>query len=175
MKLNNYTSLEQINQDDLYLFMTTTLFEIQTKNENDIILKNLLSKETLNEIIKNIEWNLINVSEEKFVELLNEQIDKLNRKKPILSDNIKLKTYLSTGLVDIKYCLDYNNFSEYEELKKDYVININYITGSNYTIVLEQKGFDLISGIDIKEALNILKREIINRAKERNIQNQIQF
>ena len=62
-------------------------------------------------------------------------------------------TYSSTGLEDIKYTLDFKSFEEFVELKKDFDIKINYISGSVYSIILNQKEFDLVGSNSIDDAI----------------------
>ena len=172
IKIYKVNLSEKINDDLLHTFMCNTLFKIQQELENDYILEKIFNKETLSEIINLINYNLI--SNEEFISVLNDYIDnKVNRIKPELNENIKLMTYLCSGLADIKYTLDYKSFSEYIELDKDYEIKINYISGSNYSIILEQRDFELTNNNTIENALLLIKKEIKKRAVEKNIQNQI--
>lgn len=175
MKINNITELNKINQDELHNFMCNTLFEIQTEFENDYLLEKITNKETNNEIIESIDFESISpITCEEFKKNLNEHIDKkINRIKPELTETIKLMTYSATGLADIKFALDYKSFNEYSELEKDFDIKINYISCSVYSIILNQKDFDLIGQFTINDAILLIKKQIKQRAIEKQIQNQI--
>ena len=175
MKLYNFDSLEQINEIKLYEFMNLTLWKIQLDYENEYILEKILNKKINIEINNSINFDYDNfITKDHFTQVLNDYIkNKINRIKPELVENIKLMTYNSSGLADIKYSLDFKNFMEYEKIVKDFDIKINYISGSNYSIILEQKEFDLTSDITINDALLLIKKEIKNRSNEKSIQNQI--
>ncbi len=175
MKINNITEPNKINQDDMHNFMCNTLFEIQTEFENEYIMEKITSKETNNEIIESIDFDSIpNITLDVFKKNLDEYIDKkINRTKPELTETIKLMTYNSTGLADIKYSLDFKSFNEFIELEKDFEIKINYISGSVYSIILNQKDFDLVGQYSIEDAILVLKKEIKTRAIEKQLQNQI--
>ncbi len=175
MKIKNITEPNKIDQDDMHNFLSNTLFEIQTEFENEYLMEKITNKETNNEIIESIDFDSIpNITCDMFKKNLDEYIDKkINRTKPELTETIKLMTYNCTGLADIKYALDYKSFNEYMELEKDFDIKINYISSSIYTIILNQKDFDLIGQSPIEDAILILKKEIKARALEKQLQNQI--
>lgn len=175
MKINNIIELNKINQDQLHNFMCNTLFELQTEFDNDYLLEKITNKETNNEIIESIDFESITpITCEEFKNNLNEYIDKkINRTKPELTETIKLMTYSANGLSDIKFALDYKTFNEYNELEKDFDIKINYISCSVYSIILNQKEFDTISKYSINDAILLLKKQIKQRAIEKQIQNQI--
>ena len=174
MRVKNIDRLDKINETQLYDFMCVSLFEIQKEFENEYICEKLLNKETNLEILNCIDYDLVGLSIEEFKKILDEYIDnKINRTKPELSETIKLMTYSSSGLADLKYSLDYKSFAEFEEFSKDFEIKINYITGSVYSIIVEQKDFDLTGTIIIEDVLSIIKKEIKKRAMEKQLQNQI--
>jgi translation initiation factor 2 alpha subunit (eIF-2alpha) len=175
MKINNITEPNKIDQEDMHSFLSNTLFEIQTEFENEYIQEKIINKETNGEIIELINFDSIpNITPDILKKNLDEYIDKkINRTKPELTETIKLMTYNSTGLADIKYTLDYKSFDQFNQLKEDFEININYISGSVYSIILNQKDFDLIGLNSIDDALLILKKEIKNRAELKRLQNQI--
>lgn len=174
MKLNNFNSLEQINDEDIHSFMCGSLFEIQTEYENNFIFEKILAKNTYQELIDFIDFETIGFSKEDFQKAFDEHIDnKIIRKKPEINETIKLKTYNSNGLSDIKYSMDFKSFPEYNNLEKDFDIKINYITGSIYSIGINQKEYELIGSNSISDTLLIIKNEIIKRAVEKKIQNQI--
>lgn len=179
MKINNIIQLEKINQDDMYNFMSNTLFEIQTKFENVYLIEKITNKETNSEIIESIDFDIDfdciqTVTKDEFKKNLDEYIDKkINKNKPELTETIKLMTYSADGLSDIKYTLNFKSFTEFNELKKDFDIKINYISGSVYSIILNQKDYDLIGKYSIDDAILLLKKEIKNRAIEKQLQNQI--
>lgn len=174
MKINNTTNVNEIDQDDLHNFMCHTLFEIQTEFENEYLIEKIISKDTNMEIIESIDFESINFSPDEFKKILDEHIDKkINRTKPELNETVKLMTYSATGLEDLKYSMDYKNFDNYELLKKDFDIKINYISASAYSIILTQKDFDLLGEISIEDAIILIKKEIKKRAEEKKMQNQI--
>ena len=177
MKINNIIELEKINQEDLYNFMCNTLFEIQTEFENNYLLEKIINKDTNTEIIESIDFTFDsnqNITFDLFKKNLDEYIDKkINRTKPELTETIKLMTYSSTGLADIKYALDFKSFNEFIDLEKDFDIKINYISSSAYLIILNQKNYDLTTQNSIEEAILLIKKEIKKRSIEKQIQNQI--
>ena len=174
MKLNNFTSLEHFVDDELYNYMCCTLFELQQQHENAYLFEKILNKEMNLEIIQSINFDSWNFNQDEFMKILNEHIDtKVNKKKPELVETIKLKTYNTMGLYDIKYSMDYKNFNEYLELSKDFDIKINYSSCSCYSIILLQKDYELIGSNSINDAISIIKKEISKRANEKNILNQI--
>lgn len=181
VKLKNFDNNKiEINQEELYNFMCGTLFHIQLNlnNDNNYINEKILYKDTNLEILNFIDLELIdnfnNLSIEKIKDILDEYIGtKINRIKPQKMETIKLMTYSITGLSDLKYTLDFKTFPEYSNLINDFEIKINYITGSIYSIIMEQKNYELEANINIDEAFIIIKKEIKKRAIEKYIQNQI--
>jgi len=174
MKLNNIDNLININWDNLYEFMCETLWKIQVEFENEYLIDKILNKELNSEIINLIGIDSLDINIDQFKQVLGEYIEtKINRTKPELNETIKLMTYSSTGLVDIKYTLDYKNYLFYNELEKDFNIKITYIASSVYSIIMEQYDFDLVGSIQIDDALLMIKKEIKQRAVEKSIQNQI--
>ena len=163
-----------INDDELYNFMCYTLWEIQEHFENQEILNKLLSKNANKEILELINYESINNNIDNIKEIIDNYIDtKLDRVKPTVHDTFKLISYGLTGLSDIKYALDYETFPEINTLLNDYEIKISYIASSQYSIELYQKDYFVSSGYHINDALRLIKEQIIIRAKEKNIQNQI--
>ncbi len=174
MKTKNINGLDKINDDELYNFMCFTLWEIQTEFENEYIIEKILNKDTNNEILESIDSESLNMSPIDIKTILDEYINtKINRTKPELTESIKLMTYSSTGLADIKYAMDYKSFNEYSDLVKDFQICINYISGSVYSVNIAQLDFDLNGQTQIDDALLLIKKEIKKRAIEKQIQNQI--
>ena len=174
MKINDITNPEKINDVNLYEFICTTLFQIQNEFENEYIIEKILNKETNIEILETIDYEQLEITYEQFKLIVNEYIDtKINRIKPQLTETIKLMTYSSTGLTDIKYSLDYKSFDIYNKILVDFEIKINYISGSVYSLQIEQKEFDLKENITIEDAIMNIKKEIKNRVTEKSIQNQI--
>lgn len=174
MKIKNI-SVDNVDQDDLHKFLCYTLFEVQTEFENSYILEKIINKDTNTEILDAIDFDSLKKScLEEFKNILDDYIDKkINRTKPELTETIKLMTYNSTGLADIKYSLDFKTFEEYNNLNKDFEIKINYITSSAYSIIIIQKDFDLNGNNTIEEAITIIKKEIKKRTTDKQIQNQI--
>ena len=174
LKKNNIT-IEKINHEEYHNFLCITLFEIQTEFENNYLIEKLTNKDTNNEIIETIDFDLLEgFNKNQFKIILDEYIDKkINRIKPELSETIKLMTYCATGVADIKYTLDVKTFNEYDNLEKDFDIKINYITGSAYSIIILQKDFDLKGNKTIEDTNIFIKEEIKKRAIEKQIQNQI--
>jgi translation initiation factor 2 alpha subunit (eIF-2alpha) len=175
MKINNITLPEKINPDELHKFLCGTLFEVQTKFDNDYLLQKIINKDTNNEIIESFDIDFLEgMSYEKFKKNLDEHIDKkINRIKPELTENINLMTYSATGLADIKYILDFKSFDEIIDLEKDFEIKINYMTGSVYSIIINQKDFDIQGEKSINDVNILIKKEIKKRATEKQVQNQI--
>lgn len=176
MKIKNIT-IDKINQDDMHQFMCKTLFEIQTEFENDYLIEKLVNKETNIEILDSIDFDTLKdeeIEKEKFKFILDEYIDKkINRTKPELTETIKLMTYNCSGLADIQYTLNFKSFENYDNFKKDFEININYMASSVYSIIIQQKNFDLMGNNSIENVIKLLKQEIKKRAVEKQIQNQI--
>jgi len=174
MKLYNIEIPKFIDEDKLYNFMCETLWELQNNYENDLIIEKLLNKDNNAEILKIINYEEKNYTLEKIKSIIDEYIDtKLNRIKPFITENIKLMSYSIDGLDNIKYALNYISFENYESLKIDFDIKINYIAGSSYSIIIEQKDFDLSGSINIEEAINLIKNEIKLRSTNKSIQYQI--
>lgn len=174
MKIYNIV-IEKISQEELHKFLCLTLFELQTEFENEHLLSTLVNRETNNEIIDSIDFDSIEeLNREQFKSVLDDYIDKkINRSKPELSDTIKLMTYSATGVADIKYTLDFKSFENFDELKADFDIKINYMTSSIYSIIICQKDFDIKGNKTINEVNTFIKQEIKKRAIEKNLQNQI--
>lgn len=175
MKINNITELNKINQEDMHDFLSKTLFSIQTEFENEYLIEKITNKETNHEIVESIDFSEIsNMNVEIFKKYLDDHIDKkINKNKSELNETIKLMTYSISGLADIKYALDFKSFDEFNELDKDFDIKINYIHGSVYSIIINQRDFDLIGQFSIDNAIFLLKKEIKKRAIEKQLQNQI--
>lgn len=174
MKVKNVDRLDKISDEQLYDFMCVSLFEIQKEFENEYICEKLLNKDTNLEILESLDVELIGISIGELKKILDDYIDnKINRTKPELSETIKLLTYSSNGLSDLKYSLDYKSFEKFEEYSKDFEIKINYISGSIYSILIQQKELDLSGNIVIEDVLSMIKHEIKKRALEKKIQNQI--
>lgn len=174
IKYKNLANSDEINNDSMYDFMNRTLWEIQTEYEDEYILEKLLNKDTNNEILDVIDYNSWDLTIEQLKNIVDFHIDtKINRVKPELIDTIKLLTYHSTGLADIKYSMNFMDFPQFNLLNADFDIKINYITGSTYTINISQRDFDLMGTNSIEDALILLKQNIKSRAIEKNIQNQI--
>jgi translation initiation factor 2 alpha subunit (eIF-2alpha) len=174
MKIYNQ-GIEKISQEELHKFLCLTLFELQTEFENEYLMEKLVDKETNSEIIDSIDFDSIEgLGREQFKSVLDDYIDKkINRTKPEITETIKLMTYSSTGVADIKYTLDFKSFENFDELKADFDIKINYMTSSAYSIVIAQKNFDLKGNKTINEINTFIKQEIKKRAVEKQIQNQI--
>lgn len=167
--------IEKISQEELHKFLCLTLFELQTEFENEHLLSNLINKETNKEIIDSIDFDSIEgLDGEQFKSVLDDYIDKkINRTKPETTETIKLMTYSATGVADIKYTLDFKSFENFDELKVDFDVKINYMTGSVYSIIISQKDFDLKGNKTINDVNTFIKQEIKKRAIEKQIQNQI--
>ena len=167
--------IEKISQEELHKFLCLTLFELQTEFENEHLLSKLINKETNKEIIDSIDFESIEgLNDEQFKLVLDDYIDKkINRTKTETTHTIKLMTYSATGVADIKYALDFKSFENFDELKADFDVKINYMTGSVYSIIVSQKDFDLKGNKTINDVNTFIKQEIKKRATEKNLQNQI--
>lgn len=167
--------IEKISQEELHKFLCLTLFELQTEFENEHLLSKLINKETNKEIIDSIDFDSIEgLDGEQFKSVLDDHIDKkINRTKPETTETIKLMTYSATGVADIKYTLDFKSFENFNELRADFDVKINYMTGSVYSIIISQKDFDLKGNKTINDVNTFIKLEIKKRAEEKKIQNQI--
>ena len=75
-------------------------------------------------------------------------------------------TYGLDGLNDIKYTLDFKNFSFYPNVSELFDIEITYTSATNYALAIEQKEFGMGQ---IDECLSLLVNEISSRAKERDV------
>jgi translation initiation factor 2 alpha subunit (eIF-2alpha) len=176
MKYYNVTIYEEIDDIELHNFMIWSLWTIQEEFENDEIVEKILNKNTNKELIDKINYENIGVgiSNTIFTNIINNYIDdKVNRIKPEISDIVKLTTLSLNGLDDIKYSLNYKNFSFYEELQKDFDIKIMCTTSSVYSIEIKQLEFDLNRSIEIADALTMIKNEIKTRSDEKSIKNKI--
>jgi translation initiation factor 2 alpha subunit (eIF-2alpha) len=138
-------------------------------------LSKLINKEKNKEIIDSIDFESIEgLNGEQFKSVLDDYIDKkINRTKPEITDTIKLMTYSATGIADIKYTLDFKSFENFDELKADFDVKINYMTSSAYSIIISQKDFDLKGNKTINDVNTFIKQEIKKRAIEKNLQNKI--
>lgn len=176
MKIKNTDKPELINNDDLHNFLCNSLFKIQSESNdnNELVIEKILSKDSNLEILNLMNWNGMEYSCDIFKNILDEYIDnKINRIKPERTETIKLMTYSLTGLADIKYVLNFKSFEEYNKLINDFDIEINYISGSVYSINIKQKNFDTSIPDTIDDIMFILKKEIKKRAIEKQMQNQI--
>lgn len=174
MKLNQIENPENIDELKLYDYMCLTLWEIQTEFENEYLIERLISKDTNNEILDLIDFETLNITNEKFKKILDEYIDtKINRIKPEINETIKLMTYSADGLKELKYTLDFKNYPFIKTLEKDFDIKILYISSSTYSLIIKQNEFDLTESNSIDEAVLMIKEEIKKRAIEKSIQNQI--
>lgn len=168
-KLTNVDTIEKISDDELHPFLCETLFQIQdiSKHDNQIIYTMLLDKEQNHEILlyieyENIKWNLDN-----FKEIIDIYIDtKINVKKSSENINFRMLSYEINGNNDIKYTLDFKNFDFFPDISKDFDIQINYVSASNYSMILNQKEFNIG---DIHSCINLLVTEINKRALEKKI------
>jgi translation initiation factor 2 alpha subunit (eIF-2alpha) len=168
MKLNNYDSIDLIDQEQLYNYMMYTLWEIQENfDDNQIILDILFNKDKNDSILDIIKYDNIEFNLEQIKKIVDHYIDtKLNVVKPSIIKNIKLLSYKINGLDDIKYALNYKSFELYEKIFNDFNIEINYLTNSDYSITLNQKDFN---NADINFALDIIYNEIKKRTSEKEI------
>ena len=168
MKYNDIKNPNEINKDNLHDFLCDTIWDIEENFDYDNINENLLSKNNNQEIINTLKSNSIDIDKLKL--LLDDYIDnKLFHAKPTFNSNIKLLSYNIKGLDDIKYVLDLTTLSQYNNIIQDFIINITYMTNSNYSINIEQKEYENIFNFTIKDIFEIIKNEIINRATEKQI------
>jgi translation initiation factor 2 alpha subunit (eIF-2alpha) len=182
-KVNNFDKNNEfqklINEDELYSFMCSTLWQIQEHYETNEILDKILSKNFNRDILQLINFNGIDIvyndenpiTIDSFKSIIDNYIDtKLNRVKPTISETIKLKSFCIDGVKDIKYALDFESFPNIQPLLNDFEIKISYIASSQYSIEMKQKDYFVSSGYKIDDALKFIINEIGLRAKEKNVQ-----
>ena len=168
-KLLNIDSIESILEEELHPFLCETLFEIQeeTKLDNQVILSILFDKEKNHEILSNIDYDNITWNLTQFKEIIDNYIDtKINVKKSTETINFRMLSYEINGNSDIKYALDFEKFDFFPQISQDFDIQINYASASNYSMVLNQKEFNMG---EIKSSIELLVKEINKRALEKKI------
>jgi len=168
-KLKNFDTIEKVSDDELHPFLCETLFQIQdvSKLDNQIIFNMLLDKEQNHKILSYIEYENIIWNLDNFKEIIDIYIDtKINVKKSTENINFRMLSYEINGNSDIKYTLDFKNFEFFPDISKDFDIQINYVSASNYSMVLNQKEFNIG---DIHSCINLLVTEINKRALEKKI------
>jgi translation initiation factor 2 alpha subunit (eIF-2alpha) len=174
MKFKNINDHVAIDDIELCNFMKNTLWTIQDEFDNDFINETIFNKLTNNDIIEKFNFNSIGITHNELIKIINDYIDKkINRIKPELFDSIKLTTLNINGVEDIKWVLNFKNYSFFSELNKDYDIDICYTSSSIYTINVKQKNFTVIDNCSISDALNLIKNEIKLRCVEKIIKNNI--
>lgn len=173
MKYDDVMRPADIDKEELYKFMSATLWFIQDNYDNEHIIKNFLDKNTNSDLIDKIDFSSIDVTKEKFTQIINSYIDdKINRIKPEISETIKLTTFKIQGLDDIKHALNFLDYSFYKELEleKDFEIKILLESNSIYSIHIKQKDFNILGSKNIAESLEMIKNEIKTRSTEKSIQ-----
>jgi translation initiation factor 2 subunit 3 len=171
-KLKGYQDIEKIDEEELYSFLSDTLFEIQekTKLENEdiediIIFKDikdrLLDKEKNIIILDLVNYENLYWSKSNIKEILDHYIDtKINVKKETDTFNFKMLNCKPNGNEILKFILDYKSFESYPIISKDIDIKITRTSASNYSLTLTQ----LECGVgNIKESIKILLEEIKKR------------
>ena len=154
--------------------MSFTLWKIQKAFDEEYITNRIFCKTTNSELIDEIDFDSIDIPKEEFTAIINNFIDnKINRVKPEASEEVKLTSLNINGLNDIKYALNFKEFSFYSELEKDFEIKIICTSSSIYSITIKQKEFDLVDSLSIKEVIDKLKNEIKIRSVEKSILNNI--
>lgn len=169
LKLKGIEDINKITEDELYPFLSKTLFEIQEESglDNKSILDKLLNKESNTEMLNLIEYEDLYWKLDDIKEILDHYIDtKINTKKDSKKTNFMMLTYDSDGLNDIKYTLDYKNFVFYSNISELFDIEISYTSATNYALSIDQKEFGMGQ---IDDCLSLLVNEISARAKERNV------
>ena len=130
-------SINQIDNNELITFMEDTLWTIINNGDTAVenILEILLDKETNMELLSLIKNHNIT----KIKNILDEYISiKTHVVKPEKYSEINLTSYEINGLSDIKNALDYKSFSFYNDIEKDYDIEITYLSDSVYRIGIKQ-------------------------------------
>ncbi len=169
LKLKGIEDINKITEEELYPFLVKTLFEIQEESEldNKSILDKLLNKDSNTEMLNLIDYEELYWNQNDIKEILDHYIDtKINTKKDSKKSNFNMLTYGLDGLNDIKYTLDFKNFSFYPNVSELFDIEITYTSATNYALAIEQKEFGMGQ---IDECLGLLVNEISSRAKERNV------
>ncbi len=165
-KLKGYEFMNEINPEELEEFMVHTLWEIQSKiNNNEQINEMLFIKEENEALIDEINYDKISYNLIQIKEVIDNYIDtKLNVSKSSDKKLFKLRSYEIRGMEDIKYITDYKTFESYNQINNDYDIKIIYETNELYTITIEEI---YVSNKNIQEPLGKIYQEIINRSVER--------
>jgi translation initiation factor 2 alpha subunit (eIF-2alpha) len=169
LKLKGIEDINKITEQELYPFLSKTLFEIQEESEldNKSILDKLLNKESNTEMLNLIEYEDLYWKLDDLKEILDHYIDtKINTKKDSKKTNFMMLTYDSNGLNDIKYTLDYKSFVFYPNVSELFDIEITYTSATNYALSIDQKEFGMGQ---IDDCLRLLVNEISARAKEKNV------
>ena len=169
LKLKGIEDINKITEEELYPFLSKTLFEIQEESEldNKSILDKLLNKELNTEMLNLIEYEDLYWKLDDLKEILDHYIDtKINTKKDSKKTNFMMLTYGLDGLMDIKYTLDYKSFVFYPNISELFDVEITYTSATNYALSIDQKEFGMGQ---IDDCLSLLVNEISSRAKERNL------
>jgi translation initiation factor 2 alpha subunit (eIF-2alpha) len=167
MKIKRYETIDFIQNEELEVFLTNTLWEIQKKYDNDDI-NNLIFDSNKNEsILEEINFANVTFTLEEIKSIVDNYIStKLNQSKVSARKNFCMITYKITGLDDIKYATDFNTFECYSDIVKNHDLRIIFDTNFEYNIYIEQKNF---SDEDVNNYINIVEAEIKKRAEEKEI------
>lgn len=169
LKLKNLDDMDLISDTESHAFLCNTLFDIQdeSKLESEVILNLILDKEQNYSILKNIDFDNIEYNIDQIKQIIDNYIDtKINIKKSSETINFRMMSYEINGNSDIKYALDYKNFEFYPQISQCFDVDINYVSASNYSMILNQK--ELNVG-DIKNCIELLIKEINKRSAEKKI------
>jgi translation initiation factor 2 subunit 1 len=167
-KLKGYEKIYMIQEDELELFLTCSLWEIQKKFDSNENIHSMLFDQNQNEqILEEMDYSNTTYTLESIKAVVDNYIvTKIHQSKSSGRKEFKLLTYKITGVDDIKHVTNIKNFSQYEEISKNYEIKINYETNTVYTLYLEQKIF---SDEDVNVYLEQISSEIKQRAKEKEV------
>ncbi len=167
MKLMGYDKMDLIDQDSFYDFLCSTLFEIQDEYDNNTIFELLYDPERNECVFEHIDYEKIQWRQDQFKTIIDNYIS-IKKVKNKATENIpiRLLSYGLNGTLDLKYALNFVEFPFYPEISNDFNVEINYVSASNYLIVLNQKDY---GECDIENVKNQILSEIRRRTEEKQI------
>lgn len=163
-------NLNNINENELNIFMENTLWKLYNNIENlntETILEKLLNKEENIQLI-----SLLQNENNKEIKLIIDNYITLKTIiiKPFKEQDVKLTSYELNGSDDIKKSLNYKSYEFYNDIDIDYDIDITYLTDSIYRLNIKQKDIILQnSNNNIDIIYNKIINEIIKRCNNLKI------